>query len=192
MITKKTIEKWNTYFNSLTPADKRVAIAKDVLEQIKLKRLSALSGTYFTLSSDLDGDKSIQANLNKVECQACALGSMMFSHIKYNNECSIGEGFNLDSRYIKGKLHNYFDEGQLVLIETAFEQWGTNYNYDGDAEDYYVCDGAYSGDFLTDLGLNKDDLDRAGEYFDEDSFTDEEKLVKIMKNIVKNKGTFVV
>lgn len=192
MITTTQTKKWNSYFNSLSPADKRVAIAKDVLEQIKLKRLSALSGTYFNLSTDLDEDKSIQANLNKVECQACALGSMMFSHIKYNNECSVAEGEDIDSRYIKGKLHNYFDESQLVLIETAFEQWKDNYNFDDEANELYVGDGAHSGDFLTDLDLGEEDLDRAGAYFDEYEFTDEERLVKIMKNIVKNKGTFVV
>lgn len=193
MVTKKTIKKWNTYFNSLSPAEKRVAIAKDVLEQIKANRLHAQTGTYFDLDTKLESDQSIQANLNDVRCNACALGGMMLSHIKYNNECTVGEGDDINSTYIKNKLTNYFDEGQLALIEIAFEQWIDVILYNLDIKKNKLITGIYEYRLLTDLNLTEEQVIKAGNYFNGDGEIDsQDRLIQIMQNIIKNAGIFSV
>lgn len=166
MTSKKTIEKWNNYFNSLSTEEKRVAIAKDVLAQIKDKRLIPMSMIYFVINTTLDESSSIQANLNKVTCHACALGSLMFSHIKYNNKVTVREGSSIcNNNSISERLKDYFDRTQLNLIETAFEKW------------------------FTDESNTTDEI-IASKYCN-NSENSEQRIIKIMKNLIRNKGTFV-
>jgi hypothetical protein len=192
MVSQKTLEKWNKEFNSLSDAEKRVAIAKDVLAQIKKEVIIPQRSTYLKLNNWRNFEETEQVNkhINKVECTCCALGSMFLSHIKYNNHCTVEDLLGFDSdRIVEKGLEQYFDSGQLVLMETAFERWEQNYNEDYDEGILQIEDGIFHGWTLKSLGLTEDDLDKAGRLYD-DIDDDTERLTLIMKNLIKNKGEF--
>jgi hypothetical protein len=188
-ITKKQIKEWNEYFNSLTPAQKRVAIAKDVIEQVKAEKYFARNRTYIDFYNKLEGE--IQSNFNKVKCECCALGAMFLSDVKYTNQCTFEQAkstsFSFDE---ENRLRNYFDVEQLILIEAAFECWSSDRLLDYDEHTSgQIRDGFGYDLVMSNLSITEDDLDNAanfGNKYDDSS----ERLIKIMENIVKNKGKF--
>jgi hypothetical protein len=195
MVSQKTLEKWNKEFNSLSDAEKRVAIAKDVLAQIKKKVILPETGTYLYLDNFQEFDRESQANkhIKEIQCNCCALGSMFLSNIKFNNHCTIGQLRSfVDDRIAKDGLDQYFDISQLCLIETAFERWEFNHEYfydDDDNQILQVSKGLFFGFKLDDLGLTENDLEEAGRLY-EDIDDDTERLTLIMKNLIENKGEF--
>lgn len=189
-ITKQQIKEWNEYFTSLSPAKKRVAIAKDVIEQVKAERYLAKNRTYIDFLMKFDGQ--IQSKFDKVKCQCCALGAMFLSDVKYTNNCTIEDLDRINfSREEENRLQNYFDIEQLILIEAAFECWGfeTITEFDGCEEDYRIIEGFGYDVMLSDLSLTSEDIDKAAQFgyqYDDNS----ERLIAIMRNIIKNRGKF--
>jgi hypothetical protein len=153
----------------LTKAQKRVAIAKDVLKQ--LKALNVVKGTYLrNYGLQLPRNDQAKQHINQISrgCEVCALGACFLSHIRLFNEVDVGtlagrcgETVNCvfaGSDLIDAELHKYFTYDQLLLIEAAFEGW-TGEGYE--ARDFY------------------------------DKHPDpKERLQAIMQNIVKNNGEF--
>lgn len=148
-----------------TRAEKAVTLAKDVLAQLKSKKLIATRGVYlddeiWTMMSEREGEQ-LQPLLEPLEeCQVCALGSLFVAKVaRYNKfECQ-GDASSYD---LRAALKGYFGEQQLFDIETAFECSATG-NCDMRAVTF---------------GRRYDD--------------DEERLAAIMRNIVRNKGAFVI
>src|SRR5437868_518082 len=81
-------------FKQLTKAEQRVAIAKDVIAQVKVKRYKPSGGAYIILeggNEHLDKEP-IQENINKLkECEVCAIGSAILSIAKYKNTIRFNE-----------------------------------------------------------------------------------------------------
>lgn len=163
------VKKWS----EMTPSEKRVTLAKDVISQLKKNKLSAQSGIYVDLLLDNKVEDSEQ--LNKVlkkqgTCEVCAKGALFISHIMRNNHFTIGDYYSCHkttyNEKIKKRLDSLFSLSQLELIEKAFE----GETHDNDLKD-------------------NDLIDLANEFYDyyED---DKERLIAIMNNIIKNKGTF--
>lgn len=179
------INKTNEKFKNATKAQKRVMIAKDVLEQIKTNRYLAKSGkwveTNFSKKSkvseicdspeisiqDIFKDKTIES------CNVCALGGLFMSCINLNNNTTLedfnqetsnlGDIIDVDDK-ISNKLNRIFTRNQLILIEQYFEEGGGYFYRDDD------CD-------LLDSFV--------------DTYPDEQDRLKaIMENIIENKGTF--
>lgn len=98
----------NEQFKNLSNKEKRVAIAKDVLSQLDLKRIKAESGTYLVTEDD--------------RCTCCALGSLVVASCSLKDK-SIHNMESFDD--CKDHLKKYFSTMQLNLIESAFE-----YDYD--------------------------------------------------------------
>lgn len=100
-----SIRERNEQFASLTVADKRVAVARDVIAQLDLKQLIAHSGVY----ADLRG-------ANKEECHVCALGALGVSVLN-------GSALHCSAYSLREGLAGIFDRDVLVEVEQAFECW---------------------------------------------------------------------
>lgn len=173
----KIIEESNKNFQNLSDAKKRVAIAKDALEQVLAKNYKVKTGQYVTfLGSGSPIEKSEEldvppaCNLQDVKCQVCARGALFVSALRKDAsiepETLPSEDY-LDNDAITETENNYFSREQIDLIESAFE---TNTFCDEAPEELVMAAVLYGKS----LG-NKD-----------------ERLVAILKNIIRNKGEFVI
>jgi hypothetical protein len=165
----------------MTKAQMRVAIAKDVLTQIKLKKLEPTSGVYldksFVLREDDDISKQVLQQLPKKNCAVCAVGACFVSSLKLFNKYEPSDGYGwrlfgnervkISSYSMRSdQLAKHFSYKQLDVIEAAFER-SNEYSYrDQPMSEKKV--GNFSRKYKTDTDL----------------------MVAIMKNIIKNKGLF--
>lgn len=147
--TKKKTVKPAKKFSRMTKAEKRVAIAKDVLEGLRLKKLVATNGTYFgfrdnderadwwsalgwnprelwrvPVDIDLDAKPAEPIKAPK-QCSVCAIGSVFVSAVDRFDELTIGEASRAFSGGNREAMTNYlgrwFPAKQLALMETVFE-----------------------------------------------------------------------
>lgn len=187
LLQQKLIEKNNKIFNALTPAQKRVTIAQDVLAQLDSKAIIATVGNWFNMTGEFNydntadtnnlsiKDKDIQDFISNKECEACGIGSLFVAAIKrcdnfkVNKLQSFTETINggvfaeVQMEDIFKYLQRWFEKDQLKLIEQAFE----------------LGDGWFHDN------KNKE----AMAYFS-DVPDPEARMRLIMKNIIHNKGRF--
>lgn len=168
----------------LSKAEMRVIVAKDALAQLRHERYVATSGTY--IGSELlqriggpeeddfgdtcyrNWDSPLQALLlkDKGECDVCAKGALFLSAVRKFNSATVGDMINDDNFKIAEKI---FGIKQFDLIEAAFEGWTCTKMRNGS-----------EGNPVPDWVLEYEDI-----------FPDpHDRLVAILKNIVKNNGTF--
>ena len=208
---KKAIKASNAAFNKLKAADKRVAVAKDVLAQIKLGALVPEAGKWAELefnerlevededsySSEkerlLTSSASAQDAVVKAEsCNACALGAVFVSAIRLGNKLTCGQagldfdGTVFDLSHIENHLSKFFEPEQLALMEIAFEQGDGAFgvgdeNVDEESEDEYT-------DVEYDI---EPDATMKAIRFTKGINSPKKRMKKIMNNINANKGTFV-
>lgn len=176
MLTETQIKELNDKFKSLSRAEQRVLIAKDVLVQIRAKKYRPNAGSYVNFGKYFPGDESIQKHIDEVTCNCCALGACLLSTTKYKNKLDFSDTYRLDATNDSwGLLKDIFSPRQLTMIEYAFEvssvgtRVGENYygtHIDSELEDKCIAFGKVNYD------------------------SDKKRLIAIMKNIIKNKGTF--
>jgi hypothetical protein len=174
----------NAKFASLTKAQKRVAIAKDVLLQLRLEHINAVSGVYLDFPEAkqndvgeclVDSDAPVSAVYNVRDCDVCAKGALFLSAARVKKGKTMRDlmithdSGNVDANALNDNsivryLSDIFDDQQLWLIEAAFEQNDMRSMKDIEA----------GGDYLR--------------YHLDDS--EDERLRAIMLNIIENKGTF--
>lgn len=170
-INKKT-QKVNEAFESASPEQKRVMLAKDALSQLgKTTEASAQRFiTFHGIHTRVKKGDELQKVLPKIDlCGVCALGSLFVSQVRMANNCklSAGEitcGMVFMEKRVK-QMEKYFSKEQLHLIEYAFE---------GGAGLYRTSE--YS--------------DNAMEFYNKHT-SDKKRMVAILKNIIRNKGTFI-
>lgn len=169
---------------TLKGAKGRVAVAQDVLKLLKAKKVKARTGSYLGIStSDYEATskcKDLRGVLRKIKsCEACALGSMLVSVVRKDNDFPMtgdtfcdwlsGGGKILDDEErMRKRLGELFSPEQLALIECAFER-----------RDQFATDDSVPSE----IG---DAVDFGHGY---DTATD--RLKAIMQNIIDNKGQFV-
>lgn len=173
--------KRNAAFKAASKAEKRVLIAKDVLAQLKAGKYAADPGNWATVkapSSDIEKSTEVCTIIDdpRSECSCCALGALMLSEIRLNDNLKVGKvdedaiyngEVQIDHNGAGDRLNRYFSDKQLRLMEIAFEQGGGS------------CQARTEEEF------------RAEKKYDDDRHEDADaRLVKIMKNVVKNGGTF--
>jgi hypothetical protein len=187
---KKKIEKNNLTFNKASDAEKRMIVAKEIIQQIKDKRFRAATGNFCSFwhydseGKLFDKDKSIQELYltHRIwECRVCALGALAISITLYKNKETINDyeddfsdlGRTLKGGDTKNGMLELFGREQIILIEQAFEKGG-----------------GYFGSY----DYNLDGTVKAVEFrngIEEGSYNDELVLIKIMENIIKNGGKFI-
>lgn len=177
MLTETQIKKLNDKFKSLSKAEQRVIIARDVIAQVIGKKYKPSTGSYLTLVNTFYNHWSVQEHIDEIECVCCALGACLISTTKFKNKLKFHDVDALCSNSDSWKLlRGIFSPKQMNMIEYAFE---VSHNGSRVGEDSF---GEY----------NKHDYDERvkcvdfGRSFDYES----DRLIAIMKNIIKNKGTF--
>ncbi len=184
----KIIARNNEKFRQATRSQKRVLIAREVLAQLKTGRFIAKHGTFLFLDNeDVYADESeLHKSLQELflskeikNCSVCALGGLMFGCTILNNKERVGnldvEFYGLGERIRQnGKLRNglntFFSSEQLQLIEIAFEN--------------------DRGAFRSLSIRNREQAYKAA-YFGSNIDDPYDLMVKIMRNIIKNKGEFI-
>lgn len=170
----KSVEKDNARFMKMSKTNKRIAIAQDVIASLKIGKYTATPGNYLEVQTDKDydslpADSQALLRTEEVNCDVCAIGAIFASKVRKGNKCNYDLlNGNNDSSLI-ANLKGIFDEKELRIIETAFE---------GEAQS----------------GLVRENEEEAAQaWFERNHPHDETKrLVAIMKNIIKNKGNFIV
>lgn len=165
-----------------TNAELRVEIAKDVLKHIETEKIVAkIKWVYFDpCSRNKYKGKQLQEILSKLKkCKVCALGGMFYSYVDRHNKFKLtGEGglqsVNENPRAMRDSM-SMFTEKQLFLIECAFESRDVDHGcYKSGVSDAVIEKAkSYIRRHIT--GINSDGNDA---------------LIHIMKNIIRNKGTF--
>lgn len=173
-------------FDAANAAQKRVMIARDVLELLETAaafRKGVTRGIYVELKvapEDAKDPKQIQYALYQPEtyqgCGVCALGACFVSAVRLGNKYTPSEEEFVCDRFAPDyggqfwdHLEKYFAKEQMALIEAAFELGMANY------EDW----------------ASEEALEAAATFADEDEPA-HVVLERIMKNIIKNRGTFVI
>lgn len=191
---QKEIRRRNRLFKNKTAAQKRILIAKDVIEQIRAKRFTATEGIYIAIYNKndefFDGDESeksaqkeILNNANRCEC--CAIGSVVASCILFNNEVDVesannmgfgdrySSGFPAQHPFKKSGLSKIFTVGQLMLMEAVFERHGVS-------------------DFCDNQNMSFDAAHNLLDRWERPKYnTPKKRLIGIMENIIENEGKFI-
>jgi len=201
----RRIERNNAEFAAMTPAERRVTIAKDALKLLDEKKISAISGYYVEFNKarnreallvadpemslfsrdvrrdPLDVEYSKAERDGGVTCHVCALGSLIVAQsLRMDGFTMPADRADIDMRGAIGRsLGNFFDEDQLCLIECAFERDRSFTNLD---------ESEWGGwdDALTDKAEETNRAVDFGKAFENDAA----RLRAIMQNIVDNGGTF--
>lgn len=191
--TVEIIKDSNKAFKSMSKADKRVTIAKDVIAQLKAKKFVAKASHGYFNSAKVD-KKIDNSNVNDhfelqdvikdrgVTCKVCGIGSLFACEVLRNDNFKIQKDYSwqsdatsfIDDETIAKRLVGIFDRGQLDLIEAAFEKRIVN-DKTNTLEDWNE-----DPTNLGDKALN----------FGKRYHKDNDRMIAIMENIIKNKGTF--
>lgn len=128
----RAIRRREAAFQKMTPEQKRVAIAKDVLASIRSKRITPEKGTYLEMASDKQDpfgyETPLAAQVRDLvvggKCTACAVGSMFLCAVERHDDLTVAEASDrVDiSLGMKQFLARFFDYDQIALIESAFER----------------------------------------------------------------------
>lgn len=164
------IAKANLAFARSSKSEKRVTIAKDVIAAIKASWLVPTTGTYLEVTESVATPDDVRKADEITECNACALGSVFVCALKRDTTIEL-DGDNDGQYEMRSKLSPYFEEDQLDLIETAFES------------DEYV-------DGVDAQFLDKDDLDDRATILGAKYENADERLIAIMRNVIRNNGIF--
>lgn len=131
-------------------AEMKIAIATDVIAQVKAEKYYASKGVYFASTfTSVDPIKGeLQEHLDDVladGCQVCALGGIFLSKVRLFDNASIDDlnalryDYNNEvykvailSHRMEDNLEEIFGREQLKMIEAAFEGWdnvGSQWRY---------------------------------------------------------------
>lgn len=177
---EKKVKKVVLPFSKLTKAEKRVAIAKDVLAQVKIQTIFPVQGNYIEIDEikgNFDSDVQVNSLIKdkKISCNCCMKGSLFMAHVNKTNHLTLDDldshgHSNNESMY--ERLDKIFTQEQLDLMECAFE-----------------------GDLISDstgkLSSKEDLINKAYDNFFIQYNDETERLIAICKNLIKNKGTFI-
>ena len=173
---RRQLKAANKRFKKLTRKEQRIAIAEDVIAQVKAKKFVAAS-TYFEIGNkpEFEGDtypgevagidNAVEAELStgeciaQVGCMVCGIGSLFASAVMKHDKQTFDNNVNRDVE--TDYLNRWFDDAQLDLIEAYYER-----------QDYRM------------VGFGYEDSPIYNEY------DDNRRLIMIMENIVSNGGVF--
>ncbi len=167
-----------------TKKERRIAIAKDAIAQIKAGKYESSPGVlcYFPEEmyelSDRDpklsGQKVLKTKLKATgPCYVCARGALFVSLVRKENKVDLRD--LVYAKNIDEKLTNLFGRNQWTLMEAYFEGYRLSYQLQNTN--------------ALKFGLRKyPDLDT--EKFYRKYQNAEDRLIAILKNLIKNGGTF--
>jgi hypothetical protein len=177
LLTPEELEKRNAAFHKLSKRQQRIAIAKDVLSQLRLRKYKVKTGVYFR--SDVLSNYFFEGGVymaspkppmdlqtclltKNPQCTVCALGSAFTSLSRLGDEVEFAQ-----RERPHASLFPIFGEKQVHLIETAFE---------GLEVSWYK--------------LSQKQLRKAYSFFKKYEPSANKRLAAIFRNIIRNEGTF--
>lgn len=157
---KKQIQRSNAAFEKMTREERKVAIAKDVLLQLRKKTIVAEAGTYFTNDDVIQLltehseellDKDVSEILADVpECNVCAIGAAFVCAVKKLDNLKVKDLYSVKAggygdfnrndmvKYLGSHGVEIFNGRELTLMEQEFEIYGRdrafNFGIDDDEE----------------------------------------------------------
>jgi hypothetical protein len=148
-----------------------VAVAKDVLKQTDRRSCQVQSGLYLSAKAPAAKTSKAAARSIQKNCRACAIGHAFLSIVALRNKFKFvadEDGFaDVCDMQMRDRLSEAFSQDQLVLIENTFEGWFGKYFFG--SQEYRSVESFY----------RRYQSDRA-------------RLRAIMRNIVANRGEFVL
>ena len=191
----RDIQKKNNLFMRSSPAKKRVMIAQDIIEEIRANKYIANTGSYIgnvtgteNFNVHMSKRMDVQEHFDQIEsCSVCALGACLMSATKFANHIKFSD--ILDKRVLdqinrpRQLLTSLFDPEQLLLIEIAFER-------DISSGHKFARGIRYQRGFGK-LGRFDDDKQEKALKFGNKQAYEDRRMVAIMRNIIRNKGTFI-
>lgn len=196
---RKTIK-----FSKLSKAEQRVAIAKDVILQVKSEKLRPTTGTYiefrdlrpaFDKLTDNHTDRNVELRevlFKTKNCQVCAKGALLLCDILKKNKFKTSYTGLINSntsRTIDARLGSNWSRQQLDLIETAFEERIVESRCIKNKKDRISFNKAVLFSKIYGIKDNRLRIDNI-DYVVSELDSSDKLLIAIMENIIKNKGTF--
>lgn len=159
------IKKANTVYKRSTPAQRRVLIAKDALNQIAANKMIARCGVWTDVrvgGSDVidEAQEPLQPILHRpdTKCHCCGVGAIFLGYVRLNNNAKVDDGWYYeDMRRVTG-----WPADNLRHIEIAFEKGCGRHEEMRNANDRKARE----------FGLRYEEP--------------EDRLIAILKNIVRN------
>lgn len=210
-VSKMTKAERNAWYNALSKPEKAVAVCEDVLLQIKNEKYVMTSGTYVQLEFDKDVKQRTINDIIKheqldevisaksVTCNVCAIGSAFMSCVRLGNAVETEDllGVNSDNKdywddYIVTPGETISGEEKVALdkLSEAFtvkEYRAMEFMFEGQD----ICD--TFDDYNDDTDEYEDSIKLKSAYeVGYKHLTSTEKMIKMCKQIIKDKGYFFV
>lgn len=195
------IKRRNAKFAKMKPAQKRMAIAEDVLLQLRKNKYSAEAGVYCDINlkefisskkfglNDENPDKEIELQTLLLDgtiesCEVCAIGSMFMSKVALGNKCTILVETNWYNDERADIVVSQLDSSTLAIehLKGIFTEKQLRYIE-------FAFEGCDIGNRFTEISstFREKIYDFHNEYE-----TNDLRLKAIMENIIKNKGNFKI
>lgn len=185
---REQITAENEAFEEMSPEQKRVLIAQDVLDQLDAERFYAKRGNWVNALGLSNLRNKREEDLQKFflndlpSCHVCGLGALFTCAVERANKLPVHQflnsgGLNGTLEGLNGSpmftyLQGFFDQKQLDAIEVAFEQ---GQGFVKMKEHPNLTDEEYLGAVSFCFKVNDH----------------RKRMEMIMENIIENNGTFV-
>ena len=199
---KRAIEARNKKFAAATPAQRRVMIAKDVLAQIKARRLRPRAGKWLDVGVAAEirlAAQQLDASVAQLflakdmpACECCALGSLFMGCALTSDKTTFSDFVTasasldeaIENPEQKSVLTRYFSPAQLRTIEMAFEDGLGAFEFESEEDSWNRT----LSDNTEDPTLSPRDAKLHA--WRKRYPKDRDCLIAIMQNIIDNGGTF--
>lgn len=205
----KEIKQKNALFRSMTSAERRVAIAKDALSQLREERYIAARGNYVEATDFIDKEKLKQIAPNDFQdqqvcslmsdlprCDVCARGALFVSTLRVFNRLRVDELESLsdDLASLKTSLKRQPKESERIwdeynpyisLDDPHLEKYERRFFSRRQSD---LMEAMFEGYCADDMSVN----DVAIEMYGDDYHDSQSRLMEICKNLIRNNGNFVI
>lgn len=129
-------------FNALSPAEKRVAIARDVLAQLAAKRVIPKRNTWVGSARNEEDEFERRYSRGALVaedapvCYACGIGACFISAVRLGNRFNLVSAGGLGADHMSRVLSLFFSDEQFAAIEFVFEG-GSGSTHRSDMEWYF-------------------------------------------------------
>lgn len=188
--TRARIERKNRAFRRLGVRQRRVAIAKDVISMLVARKIKATHGLYVGMDDRAKQKvrEAVGRDLGELiptmpVCHACALGSMFLAAVTRADDMTVVAPVvvapdnepplidrSRECRILDRAGLSFFQHGSYDYLQRFFSKDQLH-----EIESAFEHARSYGGSWLS-------KLDRLGP---------RQRILKIMRNVVRNKGTFV-
>lgn len=149
----------------MTKTEKRVAIAKDVIKQIKIGKVIP-HGFYMCIPNAIDDNIADALNAGN-SCEVCALGAMFA--VKAMNHGTSLEVYECNWMSMTEELSAFFSYKQMAMIESAYEL----------------------NQMQRTTKVSSTDIQASIKFGRKSPEDRQNRMLRIMRNIIRNDGTFV-